>query len=73
MFGDSSHNTSVLQLRVSRWAVSPPVWRRPLIPEKITIARLHHVMRFVMGWNDEHLRQFIIRDWRCVAREHFTC
>ena len=64
MFGDSSQTTSVLQLRVSLRGVSPPVWRRLLIPEKITIAQLHHVMQFAMGWNDEHLHQFIIRGWR---------
>ena len=50
MFGDSSQTTSVLQLRVSLRGVSPPVWRRLLIPEKITIAQLHHVMQFAMGW-----------------------
>jgi Plasmid pRiA4b ORF-3-like protein len=63
MFGDSSQTTSVLQLRISLRGVSPPVWRRLLIPEKITIAQLHHVMHFAMGWNDEHLHRFIIRGW----------
>lgn len=63
MFDDSSQTTSVLQLRVSLRGVSPPVWRRLLIPEKITIAQLHNVMQFAMGWNDEHLHQFIIRGW----------
>ena len=64
MFGASFQTTSVLQLRVSLRGVSPPVWRRLLTPEKITIAQLHHVMQFAMGWDDEHLHQFIIRGWR---------
>ena len=55
---------SVLQLRISLRGVSPPVWRRLLIPEQITIVQLHRVMQLAMGWNDEHLHRFIIRGWR---------
>ena len=55
---------SVLQLRISLRGVSPPVWRRLLIPEQVTIAQLHRVMQLAMGWNDEHLHRFIIRGWR---------
>lgn len=54
---------SVLQLRISLRGVSPPVWRRVLIPEQITIALLHQVMQLAMGWDDEHLHRFIIRGW----------
>jgi hypothetical protein len=64
MFGDSFQTTSVLQLRTSLRGVSPPVWRRLLVPEQIAIAQLHHVMQLAMGWNDEHLHQFVIRGWR---------
>ncbi|MDN7178757.1 plasmid pRiA4b ORF-3 family protein [Caballeronia sp. SEWSISQ10-4 2] len=64
MFGDAFQTSSALQLRISLRGVSPLVWRRILIPEQITIAQLHHVMQFAMGWNDEHLHQFIIRGWR---------
>lgn len=51
---------SVLQLRISLCGISAPVWRRLLIPEQVTIAQLHRVMPLAMGWNDEHLHQFII-------------
>ncbi|AUT76513.1 plasmid pRiA4b ORF-3 family protein [Paraburkholderia hospita] len=64
MDSDSSEVTSVLQLRISLRGVNPPVWRRLLIPEEITIAQLHHVMQLAMGWNNEHLHRFIIRGWR---------
>ena len=40
MDSDSSEVSPVLQLRISLRGVSPPVWRRLLIPEQITIA--HH-------------------------------
>jgi hypothetical protein len=64
MDSSPSEATSVLQLRISLRGVSPPVWRRLLIPEQITIAQLHHVMQLAMGWTDEHLHHFIIRGWR---------
>lgn len=64
MYSDPSEATSLLQLRISLRGVSPPVWRRLLIPERITVAQLHHVMQLAMGWTDEHLHQFIIRGWR---------
>ncbi|WP_408602550.1 plasmid pRiA4b ORF-3 family protein [Paraburkholderia guartelaensis] len=59
----SSDAPSVLQLRISLRGVSPPVWRRLLIPEQVTSAQLHRVMQLAMGWSDEHLHRFIIRGW----------
>ena len=38
----------------------PPVWRRVLIPEKITFEELHRVIQIVFGWTDEHLHDFQI-------------
>ena len=64
MDSSPSEATSVLQLRISLRGVSPPVWRRLLIPEEITIAQLHQVMQLAMGWSDEHLHRFVIRGWR---------
>ena len=64
MDSDSSDQSSVLQLRISLRCVGPPVCRRVLIPEQTTIAQLHQVMQLAMGWDDEHLHRFIIREWR---------
>ena len=61
---DSSDTPSVLQLRISLRGVSPPGWRRVSIPEQITMAQLHRVTQLVMGRNDEHVHQFVIRGWR---------
>lgn len=55
---------SVLQLRISLRGLSPPVWRRVLIPEHTTLGQLHDVIQVLMGWTDEHLHQFTIRGWR---------
>ena len=38
----------------------PPVWRRIIIPEKITFADLHEMIQIVFGWEDEHLHEFRI-------------
>lgn len=37
-----------------------PVWRRIIIPEKITFADLHEMIQIVFGWEDEHLHEFRI-------------
>ena len=55
---------SVLQLRISLRALSPPVWRRVIVPEHLTLAHLHSVIQVVVGWTDEHLHQFTIRGRR---------
>ena len=37
-----------------------PIWRRIQVPD-CTPGKLHQVLQVVMGWNDSHLHQFIIR------------
>ncbi|WP_051495403.1 plasmid pRiA4b ORF-3 family protein [Paraburkholderia hospita] len=64
MYSDPSEAKSPLQLRISLRGVSPLVRRRLLIPERITVAQLHHVTQLAMGWTDAHVHQFIIRGWR---------
>lgn len=38
----------------------PPVWRRVVIPDKITFAELHEIIQELFGWVDEHLHEFQI-------------
>jgi hypothetical protein len=45
---------SILQLRISLRGQSPPVWRRVLVPEHMTLGQLHNVIQVVMAWTDEH-------------------
>lgn len=48
------------QLRIElRW-VKPLVWRRVLVPETITLAKLHSVLQWTMGWTNSHLHEFEI-------------
>ncbi|HDR8926231.1 TPA: hypothetical protein QDB26_001915 [Burkholderia vietnamiensis] len=52
------------QLKIKIRGVSPPVWRRLQIPERITITQLHRATQPAMGLSDGHLHLFIIRGWR---------
>lgn len=49
-----------LQLRIELKWLEPTIWRRVLVPDSITLARLHDVIQTVMGWTDSHLHVFQI-------------
>ncbi|WP_411860320.1 IS1096 element passenger TnpR family protein [Cupriavidus sp. TA19] len=49
MAPDPGPAISVLQLRIALRGLSPPVWRRVLVPEHLTLGRLHHVIQVVMS------------------------
>jgi hypothetical protein len=38
----------------------PPIWRRIQVPD-CTLGDLHVILQVVMGWEDYHLHQFIVR------------
>lgn len=48
----------VLQLKVTLADVTPPVWRRLLVPEHLSLAQLHDILQAAMGWEDSHLHAF---------------
>ena len=48
------------QLRVELKRVEPLVWRRILVPENITLAKLHGVLINAMGWMGGHLHEYEI-------------
>jgi hypothetical protein len=50
----------IYQLRITLSEVSPPVWRRVLVPGGYTLDRLHRVIQYAMGWQDLHLHSFDI-------------
>ena len=54
----------VYQLRVYLREISPMIWRRLLVRSDSTIADLHHTLQIAMGWEDDHLHQFVIRGKR---------
>lgn len=46
------------QLRIALRDVTPPVWRRVLVPGGYTLDRLHRVIQYALGWQDQHLHSF---------------
>jgi len=51
---------SLLLLRIELEHSSPAIWRSVLVPDNITLVKLHRVFQEVMGWHDYHLHEFII-------------
>jgi hypothetical protein len=54
-----------LQLLIELQHTDPVVWRRVLVPDTITLVKLHQVIQESMGWYDCHLHEFII------GRDHY--
>jgi len=50
--------TSIYQLKVTLQGTKPPIWRRILVPDTITLPKLHQVLQIAMGWTDSHLHSF---------------
>ena len=42
---------SIVSLKVTLRGIRPPVWRRLLVPGRITLGGLHHVIQAAMGWD----------------------
>lgn len=56
-----SQKVPAYQLRIQLRGVSPPIWRRVLVPVDSSIRTLHAVIQASMGWENIHLNQFTIR------------
>lgn len=48
----------------------PPVWRRVLIPDRITFFEMHQIIQVLFGWEDAHLHDFTRpTDYICIGSE----
>ncbi|AOK46124.1 hypothetical protein WT60_04095 [Burkholderia sp. MSMB617WGS] len=56
----SRSSAQLLQLKIELSRIKPSIWRRVVIPETITLAKLHRVIQAAMGWTDCHLHEFEI-------------
>jgi len=54
--------TSIYQVKVILDDSKPPIWRRIVVPDTITLHQLHTILQIVMGWTNSHLHQFFIDD-----------
>jgi hypothetical protein len=61
-----------VQLKIEMRGVKPVVWRRILVPETVTLAKLHGILQWKMDWTNSHLHEWHIahrrygmpdRDW----------
>src|SRR5882724_42040 len=48
----------IYQMKVSLKGVTPPVWRRLLVPADMTLGQLHDVLQVALGWQDCHMHEF---------------
>jgi hypothetical protein len=51
---------SIFQLKVTVAHIRPPIWRRLLVPDDFTLAKLHLILQDAMGWENCHLHAFHI-------------
>lgn len=52
----------VYQLKVTLRDTKPPIWRRIQVRSDVTLGKLHDILQVIMGWEDDHLHQFMIDD-----------
>jgi len=55
---------ATLQLHIELRGSKPKIWRRVLVPETITLAKLHAVIQAVFGWGGGHLHEFQVGEER---------
>ena len=41
-----------------KWS-NPKIWRRVLVPSDMKLGALHTVIQVVMGWENDHMHQFV--------------
>jgi hypothetical protein len=54
----------IYQIKVTLLGMTPPIWRRLLVPAAMTLKQLHDVLQVAMGWEDCHMHDFRIGETR---------
>lgn len=57
---------NLYQLKIVLDGVEPNVWRRVLVSESLSLAKLHDAIQAAMGWWNSHLHQFIHKNVYCI-------
>ncbi len=50
--------SAIFQLKISLAHISPPIWRRVLVPGTFTLGDLHNLIQSSFDWADYHLHLF---------------
>lgn len=53
-----------VQLKIVLKNTKPAIWRRILVQNSISFFELHHIIQCAMGWNNSHLYEFKVDDYR---------
>lgn len=54
----SANDERELQLKVTLHGSKPPIWRRLVVPESLTLSELHDAIQVAMNWENYHLYAF---------------
>lgn len=54
----------LLQLKLTLTGIRPPIWRRLLVTNQVSLKRLHDSIQAVAVWKDMHPHEFIIEEKR---------
>lgn len=49
---------SLLQLKIILDGIEPEIWRRVVVPDTITLPKLHQTIQEAMGWSNMHIHEF---------------
>jgi Plasmid pRiA4b ORF-3-like protein len=55
---------ALLELKLTLVDIKPPIWRRLLVPNDISLKRLHQIIQAIAYWRDYHLHEFVIAEKR---------
>ncbi|MCL4517448.1 MAG: plasmid pRiA4b ORF-3 family protein [Firmicutes bacterium] len=55
-------DSKVYQIKITIKEITPPIWRRLLIPEDISFHKLHKIIQASFGWRNYHLYNFDFGD-----------
>jgi len=60
----------IYQIKISLKDIRPPIWRRILVKENVSLYKLHLIIQAVMGWENCHLHEFELGSRRFGALEY---
>src|SRR3989442_1757590 len=49
---------NALQLKITLRYLTPPIWRRVVVPDTFTLGNLHGLIQRAMGWGGGHMHEF---------------
>ena len=58
----SAPPNAVYQLKITLRGVRPPIWRRVLVGDTVTLHQLHRVFQAALGWQDTRLHRFTVAE-----------